>query len=101
MVDAATQRLNMVESQVRPSDVVDRRIPVAMSAIPREQFVPLESQAIAYMDSELAIDADATRVLLAPRVLAKMIQNLELESVAQTYEARQFVTCASQNLEKA
>lgn len=82
MVDAATQRLNMVESQVRPSDVVDRRIPVAMRALPREQFVPQESQAIAYMDTDLQISGsgDATRVLLAPRVLAKMIQHLELES---------------------
>ncbi len=81
MVDTAIQRLNMIESQVRPSDVVDRRIPVAMRAIPRERFVPPESQSIAYMDTDLSIgsSSDSPRVLLAPRVLAKMIQNLELE----------------------
>ena len=40
MIDHATQRLNMVESQVRPSDVTDRRITRAMREIPREDFVP-------------------------------------------------------------
>ncbi|MEM7746985.1 MAG: protein-L-isoaspartate O-methyltransferase [Pseudomonadota bacterium] len=82
MVDTATQRLNMIESQVRPSDVVDRRIPIAMRAIPRERFVPPEIQAIAYMDTDLQIGSgsESPRVLLAPRVLAKMIQHLELES---------------------
>ena len=81
MVDAATQRLNMVESQVRPSDVVDRRIPSAMSAVSREAFVPQESQSIAYMDTDLPIGGgkEGRRVLLAPRVLAKMVQHLELE----------------------
>lgn len=80
MVDIATQRLNMVESQVRPSDVVDRRIPAAMSQIPREEFVPEALRAIAYMDDHVSLDATAAapRCLLAPRVLAKMIQHLEL-----------------------
>ncbi len=82
MVDPAIQRLNMVESQVRPSDVVDRRIPTAMSAIAREAFVPKDSQPVAYMDTDLPIGngQDGERVLLAPRVLAKMIQHLELEA---------------------
>ena len=36
MVDAATQRMNMVESQVLTSDVTDRRILRAMRELPRE-----------------------------------------------------------------
>ncbi len=40
MVDAALQRKNMVESQIRPSDVTDRRITAAMMAVPREAFLP-------------------------------------------------------------
>ena len=40
MTDAALQRKNMVESQVRPSDVTDRRIMNAMLKIAREKFVP-------------------------------------------------------------
>ena len=76
MVDTELQRLNMVESQLRPSDVVDRRIPVAMRTIVRERFVPEASRPVAYMDE--TIDIGSGRALLPPRVLAKMIQNLEL-----------------------
>ena len=82
MAEAAIQRLNMVESQVRPSDVVDRRIPNAMLELPREKFVPAASQSVAYMDELIRVTGEdgANRFLLPPRILAKMIQHLELES---------------------
>lgn len=76
MVDTELQRLNMVESQVRPSDVVDRRIPVAMRTIERERFVPEANRTLAYRDETIGIGNG--RVLLPPRILAKMIQSLEL-----------------------
>ena len=76
MIDTALQRLNMVESQVRPSDVVDRRVPSAMRAIEREFFVPEARRAVAYADESIRLDDN--RFLLPPRVLAKMIQHLEL-----------------------
>lgn len=81
MIESATQRLNMVESQIRPSDVVDRRIPAAMLAMPREKFVPAASQPVAYRDDLIRIGepGKAGRFLLAPRVLAKLIQHLEIE----------------------
>ena len=47
MVDVATQRLNMVESQVLTSDVTDRRILRAMRELPRERFVPGPMAALA------------------------------------------------------
>ena len=76
MVDAATQRMNMVESQVLTSDVTDRRILRAMRELPRERFVPAPMTALAYMDEAVPVtpaDADR-RWLLAPRVLAKLLQ---------------------------
>jgi len=76
MIDTALQRLNMVESQVRPSDVVDRRIPSAMREVERERFVPEAKRAVAYADE--LIQLNDNRFLLPPRVLAKMIQHLEL-----------------------
>lgn len=76
-MDSAVQRRNMVDSQVRPSDVTDRRISRAMLEVAREPFVPRDRRAIAYMDGNLALTA--SRVLLAPRTLAKMIQHLVLE----------------------
>jgi len=81
MIDHATQRLNMVESQVRPSDVTDRRITRAMREIPRESFVPGPLKSIAYVDEQLKVSDTGTaqRYLLAPRLLAKLVQLLEIE----------------------
>ena len=81
MADFAVQRANMVDSQVRPSDVTDRRIPRAMLEVPRELFVPPAKRTIAYMDDPIALGADAsgtTRFLLAPRLLAKLVQHLDI-----------------------
>jgi protein-L-isoaspartate(D-aspartate) O-methyltransferase len=81
MIDHATQRLNMVESQVRPSDVTDRRITRAMREIPRESFVPGPLISIAYADEPLKVsDTGKTqRFILAPRLLAKLAQLLSIE----------------------
>jgi protein-L-isoaspartate(D-aspartate) O-methyltransferase len=82
MTDFNLQRLNMVESQVRPSDVTDRRIVRAMAAVPREQFVPERVKAVAYMDNAAPLSFDAagrpTRSLLPPRTLAKLLQLADL-----------------------
>lgn len=81
MADTSLQRLNMVESQVRPSDVTDRRIIRAMSDVPRERFLPGAMRAIAYMDGPVPVSADGAmqqRFLLAPRVLARLVQLMEI-----------------------
>ncbi len=80
MSDFTSQRTVMVDSQVRPSDVTDRRIPRAMLDVPREVFAPGARKGIAYADGHLPLtgDRDARRVLLAPRTLAKMIQALDV-----------------------
>ncbi len=80
MTDYATQRKSMVDSQVRPSDVTDRAIPRAMLDVPRHAFVPEAVREIAYMDDDLKISdgKGAARYLLAPRVLAKLMQHLEI-----------------------
>lgn len=81
MIDHATQRLNMVESQVRPSDVTDRRITRAMREIPRESFVPGPLKSIAYADEPLKVSdkGSVQRYILAPRILAKLAQLLSIE----------------------
>lgn len=77
MADAALQRKNMVESQVRPSDVTDRRITAAMMAVPRERFVPAATAALAYMDE--AIEVGPGQTLIAPRVFARLVQLAAVE----------------------
>ncbi|MTD96062.1 protein-L-isoaspartate O-methyltransferase [Hyphomicrobium sp. xq] len=76
MVDVATQRLNMVDSQVLTSDVTDRRILRAMRELPRERFVPGPMAALAYIDEAVPISPAGSdrRWLLAPRIEAKLLQ---------------------------
>jgi protein-L-isoaspartate(D-aspartate) O-methyltransferase len=72
MADLALQRKNMVESQVRPSDVTDRRIMAAMTNIARERYVPPNLLTLAYTDE--AVPLSGGRALMAPRTLARLIQ---------------------------
>ncbi|HEX4303444.1 MAG TPA: protein-L-isoaspartate O-methyltransferase [Rhizomicrobium sp.] len=72
MADYATQRFNMVETQVRTNDVTDPRIHAALSAVARETFVPTARRATAYADVPLEIAQG--RYLLDPRSFSKMLQ---------------------------
>jgi protein-L-isoaspartate(D-aspartate) O-methyltransferase len=78
MIDFERQRLTMVESQLRPNEVTDRRLLAAMRTLPRERFVPLSLKKLAYMDEGIevfpAIDGAPARFLLAPMVLARLVQ---------------------------
>jgi protein-L-isoaspartate(D-aspartate) O-methyltransferase len=81
MTDFGRQRLNMVESQVRPSDITDRRIISAMLEVPREVFVPNAFAPIAYSDGPVPVarpDGGAERHLLPPRTFAKLVQLAEI-----------------------
>jgi protein-L-isoaspartate(D-aspartate) O-methyltransferase len=81
MADYALQRRNMVESQVRPSDITDRRIIRAMGEIAREAFCPEAMQTTSYRDEMLQVNTGRGargRFTPAPRTLAKMIQALDL-----------------------
>src|SRR5690606_9958043 len=47
----------------------------AMAAVPRERFVPISRQGIAYMDEDIRIsDGKTPRFLMEPRVFAKLAQ---------------------------
>lgn len=78
----ATARQNMVDCQVRPSDVTDIRILDAMLAVPREAFVPEARRALAYLDLDLDVSeaGAAKRYLIKPAVLAKMLQAAEIKA---------------------
>ena len=72
MADFEAARTAMVDCQVRPSDVTSYGIIEAMLWAPRERFVPKAKRAVAYAETEIPLTAD--RVILPPRVLAKMIE---------------------------
>src|SRR4051812_5625957 len=74
MADLSAARLNMVESQVRPSDVTDVRLHDAMRVLAREDFVPPGKAYLAYADTE--VEYAPGRWLLKPRDVAKLLQAL-------------------------
>ncbi|HET7370461.1 MAG TPA: protein-L-isoaspartate O-methyltransferase [Gammaproteobacteria bacterium] len=76
MAGFSTARQNMVDCQVRPSDVTDVRIIEAMLKVPRELFVPLDRRALAYLDLDLDVSEEAStrRCLIKPAVTARMLQ---------------------------
>jgi protein-L-isoaspartate(D-aspartate) O-methyltransferase len=80
MSEVSTARQNMVDCQVRPSDVTDLRIIDAMLEIPREAFVPSDRRALAYLDMDLDVGGTpaAKEYLIKPAVLAKMLQAAEI-----------------------
>ena len=63
-------REKMVDSQVRPNQVNDRRVIGAMRALPREEFAPAGS--FAYSDADIPLGDG--RYLLSPMVTAKLAQ---------------------------
>ena len=62
----------MVDGQLRPSKVNDRRILDAMRTLPREAYVPAAMAALAYIDSDIQLGGG--RVLLKPLMLARLVQ---------------------------
>jgi len=72
--DFAAARDNMVDSQVRPSDVTDLRIQDAMRTVSREALAPAAKASVAYADAE--IEYAPGRWLLRPRDVAKLLQAL-------------------------
>lgn len=79
MTDYTAARLNMVESQVRPNGITDRRIIAAVERVPRELFVPESRRAVAYMDEDVPLDpadkASGPRALIEVMALARMLQH--------------------------
>lgn len=85
MTNSLIQRTNMVESQIRPSDVTDRRIMRAMQLVPRERFVPPAMASLAYMDNDVPLFEPGSgaplppRSLMSPRNFAKLLQLAGIE----------------------
>ncbi|MGD9650494.1 MAG: protein-L-isoaspartate O-methyltransferase [Dongiaceae bacterium] len=71
-----TARQNMVDGQVRTNKVADQRLLAGLRALPREEFLPADLRAKAYIDDDIILPQG--RFLLEPLVLARLIQALEI-----------------------
>lgn len=76
MTDYAARRTMMVDTQIRPSDVTKFPIIDAMLSVPREAFAPDGKREAAYVGEHLELGGG--RVMLDPRVLAKMLDALDI-----------------------
>lgn len=78
----STARQKMVDCQVRPSDVTDIRIIDAMLEVPREEFVPQNLRALAYLDIDLDVSegAPVKRFLIKPALTARMLQAADIKA---------------------
>jgi len=75
---------NMIEQQVRPSNVLDARVLAALSAIPRVNFVSDEFSLLAYADTELPIGYNQT--MLSPVVEGRLLQAVDVQADEQVLE---------------
>ena len=70
-------RSNMVLSQLKPNGVVDRLILKVIDSVPRENFIPMASLAVAYGDGPIFCDIPG-RYIFAPQTLGLFLQSLNL-----------------------
>jgi len=77
-------RFNMIEQQIRPWEVLDAHVLHLLSVVKREEFVPAAYKALAFVDMEVPLAAG--QVMLAPRVEARMLQDLAVQKHEKVLE---------------
>lgn len=68
---------NMLEQQVRPSDVLDLRVLAALKSVIRAQFVDNDFLGLAYADTELPIGYG--QKMLSPVLQGRLLQALDVQ----------------------
>ena len=71
-------RFNMIEQQIRPWDVLNLGVLELLAVVKREDFVPPEYRALAFVDTEVPLPTatGAQQCMLAPKVEARLLQEL-------------------------
>ena len=85
-MDLNQARFNMIEQQIRPWEVLDSQVLELLTVVRREDFVPLAHQALAFVDMEIPTGKAAGQVMLAPRVQARLVQDLALQKTDKVLE---------------
>lgn len=75
---------NMLEQQVRPSDVLNPRVLEALKTVVRETFVDEEFSGLAYADTALPIGFG--QKILAPVVQGRLLQAIDIQSEENVLE---------------
>lgn len=76
-MDYETARINMIEQQIRPWNVLQMRTLNALGRVRREDFVPKDYSHLAFVDIQIPLGHN--QVMLEPKISARMIEALELQ----------------------
>ncbi|WP_291064632.1 protein-L-isoaspartate O-methyltransferase [Hydrogenophaga sp.] len=81
-------RFKMIEQQIRPWEVFDAQVLELLERVKREDFVPPAQRALAYADLELPLCQPivSDQCMLAPKVQARLLQELQLQPTDKVLE---------------
>lgn len=79
-----TARYNMVEQQIRPWNVFDRRVLDLIGDAPRHDYVPSAYRNLAFADMHIPLGAH--REIMPPKVEARLLQALEIQPTDNVLE---------------
>lgn len=83
-MDLERARFNMVEQQIRTWEVLDPRVLDLLHSVRREEYVPAQHRALAFADLEIPIGHGEK--MLAPKMEARMLQELDLKPADRVLE---------------
>ena len=77
-------RFNMIEQQIRPWQVLDPAVLSLLAMVRREDFVPPQHRAIAFVDTQVPLGAPGAAAagdacMLEPKVEARLLQALQVQ----------------------
>ena len=76
VLDFEMARSKMIEQQIRPWNVLDPNVLEILHRVHREDFVPSQHRHLAFVDMEIPLPEG--QVMLAPKIEARMLQELNL-----------------------
>ena len=77
-------RFYMIEQQIRPWDVLNPGVLELLAIVKREDFVPPEHRALAFVDTEVPLPGGQR--MLAPKVEARILQELDVRKHERVLE---------------
>ena len=83
-MDIEQTRFNMVVQQIRPWYVLDDNVLDLLYKLKREEFVPTESQVMAFVDMEIPLGHG--QVMLTPKMEARIVQELHINPTDKILE---------------
>jgi len=75
-MDLEAARYNMVQNQVQPWHVLNKRVLQAMCKMPREQFVPANYQKLAFADTNIPLNHN--QFMHSPKFIGRILQSLDV-----------------------